>query len=357
MLDENAGLELVGEPRSLGEFGIDLAEIHLAQIKLRELVESEALALLFLGLVPRLGQLAAALLLENARQLGFKAAVGFALGQTDAEKFIRAVSPDIGAQALRIALVEQHFLTVAAERDQQADPGDQRKALTLAAIEHAKDLGGAGVACAPEQRQRLRVERSSRFVHCMKRGDRILELVIRGALDRLAGAVDAVDIAVADILGCFGIACRKRAFVNSLPGLTWRAVSKAFLAQEAASSLVLDLSAIARRCSRGAAIASLPSPAGPRYRYAVDNPCLRRAVSADLGIERAVAVVRQAETLAFVRHRIDGAVCGYRICRIPGIGRIAGNLGDRIARLRAEAIGSATIPLETRAWSVPGNPA
>src|SRR3546814_15376304 len=58
LLDEDAGLELVREPCSLGELGIDFAEIHLAEVEPGELVERETLALFFLGLVPRLGQLA-----------------------------------------------------------------------------------------------------------------------------------------------------------------------------------------------------------------------------------------------------------------------------------------------------------
>jgi len=40
----------------------------------------------------------------------------------------------------------------------------------------------------------------------------ILELVVRGALDRLAAAIDAIDIAVADILRG-AVCCREWAFV------------------------------------------------------------------------------------------------------------------------------------------------
>src|SRR3546814_11710489 len=59
LLDELGGLELVGEPRRIGELGIDLGEIHAAEIKPGELVESEAKTLLGLGLAPGLGKLRA----------------------------------------------------------------------------------------------------------------------------------------------------------------------------------------------------------------------------------------------------------------------------------------------------------
>src|SRR3546814_16134773 len=85
--------------------------------------------------------------------------------------------PDISAQSLRIAFVEQHFLAAAAECDQQADPGDEREALALAAVEHPDNLGGAGVARAAEQRQRPRIELAAGLVHRRERGAGILEQV------------------------------------------------------------------------------------------------------------------------------------------------------------------------------------
>src|SRR3546814_15948213 len=109
-----------------------------------------------------LGQLAAALFLQDPRELALKAAVDLLLGQADAEELVRTIGPDISAQSLRIAFVEQHFLAAAAECDQQADPGDEREALALAAVEHPDNLGGAGVARAAEQRQRLRIEQIGR---------------------------------------------------------------------------------------------------------------------------------------------------------------------------------------------------
>src|SRR3546814_19598629 len=86
LLDELGGLELVGEPRRIGELGIDLGEIHAAEIKPGELVESEAKTLLGLGLAPGLGKLRAALFLQDAGQLGLKEAVTLLLGQADAEE-------------------------------------------------------------------------------------------------------------------------------------------------------------------------------------------------------------------------------------------------------------------------------
>src|SRR3546814_2170432 len=80
-----------------GELGIDLGEIHAAEIKPGELVESEAKTLLGLGLAPGLGKLRAALFLQDAGQLGFKAAVNLLLGQADAEEARGAIGPDISA--------------------------------------------------------------------------------------------------------------------------------------------------------------------------------------------------------------------------------------------------------------------
>src|SRR3546814_16838162 len=87
-----------------------------------------------------LGQLAAALFLQDPRELALEAAVDLLLGQADAEELVRTIGPDISAQSLRIAFVEQHFLAAAAECDQQADPGDEREALALAAVEHPENL-------------------------------------------------------------------------------------------------------------------------------------------------------------------------------------------------------------------------
>jgi hypothetical protein len=160
------GLQFVRQAGGVGELGIDLAEIHLrAEVEPGELVDGEARALLGLGLAPGLVQLLAALLLQDPRELGFKAAVDLLLGQADAEEARRAIGADIGAQALRIALVEQHLLAAAAERDEQLDARDQREAFALAAVEHAEDLGRAGFARALEQGERVGIELAPRLVH------------------------------------------------------------------------------------------------------------------------------------------------------------------------------------------------
>src|SRR3546814_12756306 len=100
LLDELGGLELVGEPRRIGELGIDLGEIHAAEIKPGELVESEAKTLLGLGLAPGLGKLRAALFLPVAGQLGFKAAVNLLLGQADAEEARRSEARRVGKECV-----------------------------------------------------------------------------------------------------------------------------------------------------------------------------------------------------------------------------------------------------------------
>src|SRR3546814_12165161 len=91
LLDELGGLELVGEPRRIGDLGIDLGEIHAAEIKPGELVESEAKTLLGLGLAPGLGKLRAALFLQAAGPHGFKAAVHLLLCQEDRSDNLRSV--------------------------------------------------------------------------------------------------------------------------------------------------------------------------------------------------------------------------------------------------------------------------
>src|SRR3546814_10574221 len=73
------------------------SDLHAAEIKPGELVESEAKTLLGLGLAPGLGKLRAALFLQDAGQLGFKAAVNLLLGQADAEEARGAIGPDISA--------------------------------------------------------------------------------------------------------------------------------------------------------------------------------------------------------------------------------------------------------------------
>src|SRR3546814_17411538 len=98
LLDELGGMELVGEPPRIGELGIDLGEIHAAEITPGELVDSEAKTLLGPGLAPGLGTLSAALFLPAGGQLGFTAAVNFLLGPSEAEEPGGAKGPDIRQQ-------------------------------------------------------------------------------------------------------------------------------------------------------------------------------------------------------------------------------------------------------------------
>ena len=257
---------------------------------------------------------------------------------------------------MRIAFVEQHFLAAAAERDEQADAGDEREALALAAVEHAEDLGGAGVTRAAEQRQRFRIELAAGLVHRMERGDGILELVVRSALDRLAAAVDAIDIAVADILGGT-VGTRKRALVDALPGLAGVSVSEAFLADEAAGPLAFDVGAVGRRFAGDAGVVALPFPAGPGDRDAVDHAGLRIGIGADLGIERAIAIVRKTCALAFVRGRRDGGRRGDAVGRLSCDLFVAGQLGKRITGLGAPLAAAGPSPLQARTVTVSGHPA
>ena len=235
MLDEDARFELIGEPGGFGEFGIDLAEIHAAQIKLRKLIESKAFALFLLGFVPRLGKLLTTLFLKYARELAFKAAIGLPLGKTHAKKLLRAIGSDIGAQSLRIAFMEEHFLAIAAKRDEQANAGYQRKAFALAAVEHAENFGRAGVSGATKERQRIGIKLPARFVHSVKRCDRILELIIGRALNRFAASIDAIDITVADKL-LRVLRFRKRALIYALPRFTGHLFGETFFAHKTAGA-------------------------------------------------------------------------------------------------------------------------
>jgi len=79
--------------------------------------------------------------------------------------------------------MQEDFLTPAAERDQQLDTGDKWEALALATVEHAEDLGRAGLAFAFEQGHGLRIEFAPRLVHRAQGDDCILEFVIGFALD------------------------------------------------------------------------------------------------------------------------------------------------------------------------------
>ena len=66
VLDVGQGLDFIRQLRCIHEVRIDFGEIHHGQVQPRELVDREALALLFLRRTPRLVDLGAAL---RARQI------------------------------------------------------------------------------------------------------------------------------------------------------------------------------------------------------------------------------------------------------------------------------------------------
>src|SRR3546814_7093704 len=88
------------------------------------------------------------------------------------------------------------------------------EAFALAAVEHPEDLGRAGLALALEQGHGRRVELAPCLVHRVEGHDRILEFVVGLAGDRLARAVDAVDVPVADILLACVLARRHRDLID-----------------------------------------------------------------------------------------------------------------------------------------------
>lgn len=85
-LDVRHCLHLVGQLRGIHEVRIDVREIHHRQIEPGEFVDRESLALFLFRATPRLAELGAALLLQDARELAFETAIGSALGRADAEK-------------------------------------------------------------------------------------------------------------------------------------------------------------------------------------------------------------------------------------------------------------------------------
>src|SRR3546814_17945197 len=73
--------------------------------------------------------LRAALLLEDPRELRFKAAIGLPFRRADAEKTLRAVAADGNAQAKAILHVELLFRVVAKEggAELRSDPGERSR--------------------------------------------------------------------------------------------------------------------------------------------------------------------------------------------------------------------------------------
>src|SRR3546814_17949324 len=114
----------------------------------------------------------------------------------------------------------------------------------------------------------------------MERGDGILELVVRSALDRLAAAVDAINLAVADILRAPAIACWKRGLVYAPTVRAWRIVGEAILAQEAAAPVRFGCPAVVSCCPPPPAITAQMGRASWRVRLCQE--VLMRVVDASL---------------------------------------------------------------------------
>src|SRR3546814_38529 len=98
-LDLGHRLDFVRKPRGIDELGIDLGEIHEGKVEPGEFLDRKAKALLLLGSAPGLAELNSSLLLQDAAELAFKAAIGRSPGLADSEKARRTVSADLVAEA------------------------------------------------------------------------------------------------------------------------------------------------------------------------------------------------------------------------------------------------------------------
>ena len=179
--------------------------------------------------------------------------------------------------------MKQHFLAAAAESDKQLDTRNERETLALAAIEHAEDLGRAGVARTLEQGERVGIELAPCLVHRVERDNCVLELVIGLALDRLARAIDAIDVAVTDELACIGRLVRDWAIIDPLPGPTGLTRKAVFAHQRAAGRAFQRVAVLSLR-KLGAGITARPRPAGLGDRDTIDDPGDRIAVCAGFGV-------------------------------------------------------------------------
>src|SRR3546814_12558026 len=101
-LDLGHRLDFVRKPRGIDELGIDLGEIHEVKVEPGEFLDRKAKALLLLGSAPGLAELNSSLLLQDAAELAFKAAIGRSPGLADSEKARRTVSADLVAEAHKI---------------------------------------------------------------------------------------------------------------------------------------------------------------------------------------------------------------------------------------------------------------
>ena len=106
----------------------------------------------------------------------------------------------------------------------------------------------AGLARAAEDPEIGFVELLARLVDRMQRNERVLELGRRFANDRLAVAVDAIDVVAADILRRIARASgRRRAPVDAVldfAGPAIRLLVKAFCAQIGAAPVRLEITAV-----------------------------------------------------------------------------------------------------------------
>ncbi len=224
-----------------------------------------------LGFLPGFGKLRAALFLQDAREFGLETTIGLALGEADAEDFFRAITIHISAEPICIALVEENFFCLAAQRHEQADTRNKRKPLALAAIKHAKDFLPAGLPLALEQGQCFWIKLPAGIIHCMQGYRGILKLVIGSAFDRFTRPVDAVDIAIAYELIVRSWGIWKRAVIDALNGRAGIVFAETIFANQMACWVTIELVTIIGWPPGIAGIFLAPGPAGLRYRNAVND--------------------------------------------------------------------------------------
>jgi len=85
LLNLDRHLDLTGQLCRVDELGVDLSEVHAAEIELLELCDQEAVAVRLLRGAPLHAELGLPLLIEDADQLASVAAVGLLAGYADAE--------------------------------------------------------------------------------------------------------------------------------------------------------------------------------------------------------------------------------------------------------------------------------
>ena len=174
---------------------------------------------------------------------------------------------------------------------EHAQPGgQQRYALARTAVRQPEDLVRAALARAAKQRERGFIELGIGLAERVQGNDGILEFVGGLALHGLAFAVDAVDVAAADILGGFLDRARDRAGVDALDhvagAIAARRIVEADFAGLRAACRGLERAAIVAAADHGLALVGLGHfPAGPGDCHAADDPRLvrRSALLAGIG--------------------------------------------------------------------------